>query len=94
LNRTYTAWEEVPRCIRLTHKRFHERTTLLIPTRLGTRDAAAYLGGISEDTLRYWRYEGTGPRSYRLGRRCYYDVADLDAWVAEQKAATAVGGVK
>jgi Helix-turn-helix domain len=64
------------------------------PGRLGTKDAAQYLGGVSEDTLRYWRYAGTGPRSYRLGRRCYYDVVDLDAWIAEQKAATAKGGVR
>jgi DNA-binding transcriptional MerR regulator len=63
------------------------------PGRLGTSDAAQYLGGVSEDTLRYWRYAGTGPRSYRLGRRCYYDVADLDAWIAEQKFATQRGGV-
>nr|WP_124714286.1 helix-turn-helix domain-containing protein [Mycolicibacterium nivoides] len=61
--------------------------------RLGAKDAAAYLGGLPEDTLRYWRYAGTGPRSYRLGRHTFYDVADLDAWVAEQKAATARGGI-
>ena len=66
----------------------------LTPTRLGTKDAATYLGGLSENTLRYWRYAGTGPRSFRLGRHTFYDVADLDAWVAEQKAATAIGGVK
>lgn len=62
------------------------------PGRVGTKHAGEYLGGISEDTLRYWRYAGTGPRSYRLGRRCYYDLADLEAWIAEQKAATQRGG--
>lgn len=71
-----------------------QRTTPLAPTRLGAQDAAKYLGIPSLDTLRYWRYQGTGPRSYRLGRHTFYDVADLDAWVAQQKAATAVGGVK
>jgi hypothetical protein len=83
-------------CICLNRRHFRERITSLNQSsiRLGTKAAAAYLGGISEDTLRYWRYERTGPRSYRLGRRCYYDVADLDAWVAEQKSVTAVGGVK
>jgi DNA-binding transcriptional MerR regulator len=69
-------------------------TTTQSTVRLGTKDAAAYLGGISEATLRYWRYSGNGPRSYRLGRHTFYDVADLDAWVAEQKQATAVGGAK
>ncbi len=76
--------------------RSDERNPLMAqsPSRLGTSDAGQYLGGVSEDTLRYWRYAGTGPRSYRLGRRCYYDVVDLDAWIAEQKAATAKGGVQ
>lgn len=61
--------------------------------RVNAKDAAEYLG-VSADTLRYWRYQGTGPRSYRLGRHTFYDVADLDAWVSEQKAATARGGVQ
>jgi hypothetical protein len=65
----------------------------LSPARLGTKDAAQYLGGVSEDTMRYWRYAGTGPSSYRLGRRCYYDVADLDAWIGDQKVATLRGGL-
>lgn len=65
----------------------------MTPTRLGTKDAAAYLGGLPEDTLRYWRYTGTGPRSYRLGRHIFYDVGDLDSWVAEQKDTTSRGGI-
>ena len=32
-------------------------------------------------TLRYWRHLGTGPHSFRLGRRVLYRRADLDAWV-------------
>ena len=68
-----------------------ERTTPLAPTRLGPEEAAEYLT-VTKDTLRYWRYQGIGPRSYRLGRHTFYDVVDLDAWVADQKAATARGG--
>lgn len=37
-------------------------------------------------TLRYWRHVGTGPRSFRLGRRVVYKAADLQAWI-ETKAA-------
>jgi excisionase family DNA binding protein len=37
-------------------------------------------------TLRYWRHLGTGPRSFRLGRRVLYRVDDLQAWIAEQHA--------
>jgi excisionase family DNA binding protein len=33
-------------------------------------------------TLRYWRHLGTGPASFRLGRRVLYRRDDLDAWVA------------
>ena len=32
-------------------------------------------------TLRYWRHLGTGPRSFRLGRRVLYRRRDLHAWI-------------
>ena len=37
-------------------------------------------------TLRYWRHLGTGPRSFRLGRRVLYRTDDLHAWIAAQHA--------
>ena len=37
-------------------------------------------------TLRYWRHLGTGPRSFRLGRRVLYRTDDLQAWIAQQHA--------
>ena len=33
-------------------------------------------------TLRYWRHLGTGPRSFRLGRRVLYRRSDLHDWIA------------
>ena len=33
-------------------------------------------------TLRYWRHLGTGPASFRLGRRVLYRRDDLHAWIA------------
>lgn len=42
-------------------------------------------------TLRYWRHCNTGPRSYMVGGRIRYDVADLDAWIAAQKSSTGRG---
>ncbi len=57
---------------------------------LGTQDLSALLGRPVE-TLRYWRWRGEGPRSYKLGRRVVYDLADVKAWIAEQKAATTRG---
>ena len=32
-------------------------------------------------TLRYWRHQGTGPRSFRLGRRVLYRRDDVRAWI-------------
>ena len=41
--------------------------------------------------LRYWRHLGTGPRSFRLGRRVLYRRDDLQAWVEEQLGHSATG---
>lgn len=43
--------------------------------------------GIAEGTFRYWAHVGKGPRSFKLGRRRVYDVADVETWLAEQRAA-------
>ena len=37
-------------------------------------------------TLRYWRHLGTGPHSFRLGRRVVYRREDLHAWIDRQHA--------
>jgi excisionase family DNA binding protein len=42
-------------------------------------------------TLRYWRHLGTGPRSFRLGRRVLYRRNDLQAWVDQQLGRGAAG---
>jgi DNA-binding transcriptional MerR regulator len=38
-------------------------------------------------TLRYWRHLGTGPRSFRLGRRVLYRRLDLQVWLDKQRDA-------
>lgn len=40
-------------------------------------------------TLRYWRHLGTGPRSFRLGRRVVYRADELRAWINTQADAAA-----
>ncbi|RBY84141.1 AlpA family transcriptional regulator [Blastococcus sp. TF02A-30] len=40
-------------------------------------------------TLRYWRHLGTGPRSFRLGRRVLYRSDDLRCWIDAQHAKVA-----
>jgi len=42
-------------------------------------------------TLRYWRHLGTGPRSFRLGRRVVYRLGDLRAWIDAQADASDAG---
>ncbi|EGD44661.1 hypothetical protein NBCG_01081 [Nocardioidaceae bacterium Broad-1] len=41
---------------------------------------------IPENSLRYWRAQGTGPKSARIGRRVMYRRVDIDRWVEEQFA--------
>ena len=54
------------------------------PPDLLTISEAAELLRAPVATLRYWRHLGTGPRSFRLGRRVLYRRDDLQAWVDEQ----------
>jgi predicted DNA-binding transcriptional regulator AlpA len=44
-----------------------------------------------EETLRYWRWRGEGPPSFKIGRRVVYDRDDLLKWVAAQKLRTTSG---
>lgn len=57
------------------------------PTYLTTNDLAALLR-TSPATCRYWVHMGTGPKSFRVGRRRLYDRADVTEWIAAQRAAT------
>lgn len=49
--------------------------------------------GIPEGTLRYFRSAGIGPASFRLEGRVRYRRSDVEAWIADQEAATRRGGV-
>ena len=52
-----------------------------------TIDEASEYVHVSVDTLRYWRHKGTGPKSFRMGRRVFFRQSDLDAFIAEKAAA-------
>ncbi|WP_232375005.1 helix-turn-helix transcriptional regulator [Mycolicibacterium mengxianglii] len=58
--------------------------------RLTLKEASEYLR-VPVGTLRWFRQCGTGPTSYVLGRRVFYDPADLERWVDAQKVATRRG---
>lgn len=60
--------------------------------RVLTEQDVINMTGLARGTLAYYRHAGTGPRSYKLGRRVRYDETDVLAWIAAQKAATARGG--
>lgn len=60
--------------------------------RLTLAEASDYLN-VPRNTLRWWRACGTGPRSYTLGRKVFYDRRDLDGWVAVETAASERGGL-
>jgi excisionase family DNA binding protein len=62
-----------------------DRTADHQPELLTITEAAEVLR-TSVATLRYWRHLGTGPRSFRLGRRVLYRTDDLHAWIAQQHA--------
>lgn len=47
--------------------------------------------GIAAGTLRYWRMQGTGPKSFSLGRRVFYREDDVNAWMEAQYQATVTG---
>jgi excisionase family DNA binding protein len=56
-----------------------------LPDLLTITEAAALLRA-PVATLRYWRHLGTGPRSFRLGRRVLYRRDDLQSWLETQHA--------
>ena len=57
--------------------------TLREPELLTINEAALLLRA-PVATLRYWRHLGTGPRSFRLGRRVLYRADDLRIWIDVQ----------
>ena len=54
------------------------------PELLLTLPEAAELLRAPVATLRYWWHLGAGPRSFRLGRRVVYRLADVRAWIEAQ----------
>ena len=55
------------------------------PQELLTITEAAAIVRAPVNTLRYWRHLGTGPASFRVGRRVLYRQSDLIAWIHTQE---------
>lgn len=56
-------------------------------------ERASEITGVPVGTLRFWRATDQGPRSYVIGRRLWYDISDLEAWIENQKAQSLRGGL-
>lgn len=52
-----------------------------------TLDQAAERLDLPKSTLRYWRLNGIGPKSFKLGRRVVYAIPDLESWLQQQREA-------
>ena len=50
---------------------------------LSIKEAAAFLR-VPLGTMRYWRYTGDGPFSFKVGRYVRYWRTDLVLWLTEQ----------
>ena len=59
--------------------------------RLTTRQVSERTG-VPEETLRWWRAEGRGPRSFNIGRKVFYLDDDCDEWERQQYENTVRGG--
>jgi excisionase family DNA binding protein len=56
----------------------------ILPDELWThKETAAYLR-LTEQSLYSMNHEGTGPKSYKVGRQRRYDPADIQAWLASR----------
>ena len=64
----------------------HEQMTADASGRLLEPKEAAELLGVAPDTLRYWRYEGRGPKYVKYSQRCFrYDEADVRRYIDEHR---------
>ena len=52
-----------------------------MPERYMTTPEVAVLLRTSPETVRYWRHIGTGPSSFKVGRRVLYEAADVERWI-------------
>jgi predicted DNA-binding transcriptional regulator AlpA len=57
-----------------------------LPERTWTVEEVSAFLVVPVPTLYRWRYVGTGPRAYRVGKHLRYLPADVLAWLREQAA--------
>jgi hypothetical protein len=62
-----------------------------MPPYLTTAEVAA-LCRTSPETVRFWRYVGKGPTSFKLGRKVLYDADTVEGWLKKAQQAGAEAG--
>ena len=50
--------------------------------KLLTESEIAQIYGLKVQTLRSWRYRGSGPVFYKIGASCRYRAEDIEAWLS------------
>ena len=55
-----------------------------LPRLLDTDELAAYLR-TPKASIEYWRVAGSGPTFIKIGRKIYYSVPDVLAWLESKK---------
>jgi hypothetical protein len=63
----------------------HKEAVVLPGDRLSRKDAAIYLGRAPQ-TLAGWAVERRGPKVLKIGARAFYNLVDLDAFIADGMA--------
>lgn len=59
-----------------------------MPELLTTAEVAA-MSRAPVETVRYWRWRGEGPPSFKVGRRVLYDRAAVERWLDECRQTSA-----
>jgi excisionase family DNA binding protein len=55
---------------------------------LTTKEVAERLR-TSPETLRYWAWQGRGPKSFKVGRRRLYAAEDVEFWLKDARTGAA-----
>lgn len=46
---------------------------------------------VPSETVRYWRHIGTGPKSFKVGRRVLYAAEDVEQFIATARTGAGTG---
>jgi predicted DNA-binding transcriptional regulator AlpA len=68
----------------LNQDRLGLESSLDLSARLLSTDAVARLLVVPVTTLYTWRYKGTGPKAFKVGKHLRYRLADVLTWLEQQ----------